>query len=138
MIRDRLKAGARKPSDDDRILPLINVVFLLLIFFMLAGKLTSSDPFRIDPPASVSTAEAGEHVFLILIGADGRIAVNGETTDPAGVGAALSGRARGVAAKVSVKADGGAPAALLVETMEHIRTAGIDGMRLLTVPGAAP
>ena len=41
MFRSQPRSGR---SEDDRILPLINVVFLLLIFFMLAGKLSASDP----------------------------------------------------------------------------------------------
>lgn len=138
MIRNRLANNARKTSDDDRILPLINVVFLLLIFFMLAGTLTKSDAFKIDPPSSISTAEAAEHVFLVLIGADGRIAVNGEATDAAGITAVLAGAADRAAPSVSVKADGRAPAEILVAAMESIRAAGIDKVRLLTVPGAAP
>ena len=40
----------RPRSTEDNILPLINVVFLLLIFFMLAGVLTQSPPFSLTPP----------------------------------------------------------------------------------------
>ena len=42
----------RPRNEDERILPLINVVFLLLIFFMLAGRLSASDPFQVEPPRS--------------------------------------------------------------------------------------
>ena len=34
----------RRRRDDDPILPLINIVFLLLIFFMLAGRITEVIP----------------------------------------------------------------------------------------------
>jgi biopolymer transport protein ExbD len=60
----------RPKSDDERILPLINVVFLLLIFFMLAGKLASSDPFEIAPPRSDSAGGVESREILVLIGAD--------------------------------------------------------------------
>ena len=68
----------RQASDDDRIMPLINVVFLLLIFFMLAGQLSASDPFEITPPESISTAESGDEEMLILVAEDGRLALNGK------------------------------------------------------------
>ena len=44
----------RPRNDEERILPLVNVVLLLLIFFMLAGRLAASDPFEIAPPRSAS------------------------------------------------------------------------------------
>ena len=47
--------------DDERLLPLINVVFLLLVYFMLAGALSSPAAFRVDPPKSseAGSADAG-------------------------------------------------------------------------------
>ncbi len=134
----RLAATPRRGSDDERILPLINVVFLLLIFFMLAGKLTASDPFGIDPPASISDGESGEHGILVLLGADGRLAVNGNETDDAGLSAALAASPSGPSTAVSVKADGRASAATLVATLERIRAAGVEKVRLLTVRGGTP
>ena len=42
----------QKEEEPDTILPLINVVFLLLIFFIMTGALTSVDFFNVDPPIS--------------------------------------------------------------------------------------
>ncbi|MCG8693196.1 MAG: biopolymer transporter ExbD, partial [Minwuiales bacterium] len=60
-----LRRFTSRRSDDDRILPLINVVFLLLIFFMLAGRLSAGDPFRVDPPASVSADPAEQRDLVV-------------------------------------------------------------------------
>jgi len=48
------EATKRQPQCDDNLIPLINVVFLMLIFFMVAGQIQRSDPQKIDPPDSVS------------------------------------------------------------------------------------
>ena len=127
-----------RPRDEDqRILPLINVVFLLLIFFMLAGRLAASDPFTISPPESVSQTPPHGHEMLVLIGGDGRLAVDGVETDAAGLQAALQARmASGEAPQVHLKADGGAEAAQVIAIMERMRAAGVERLKMLTVPGS--
>lgn len=52
-------------ASEDNMLPMINVVFLLLIFFMLAGQ-ASSDA-DIHPPSSVSNLE---HSTELVLGMD--------------------------------------------------------------------
>ena len=61
----------RAQGDDERVLPLINVVFLLLIFFMLAGQFASADPFRIEPPVSRSEGQSESAALTLLIGGGG-------------------------------------------------------------------
>ncbi len=125
----------RRLSDDERILPLINVVFLLLIFFMVAGRLAASDRFAIEPPNSGSeTNPAGQ--ITVLIGTDERLAVEGEMVDAAALSASVSKRLDdGAAKQVRVKADGRVPATRVVAIMERLREAGAEGIDLLTVAG---
>lgn len=124
---------SRTPSDDERILPLINVVFLLLIFFMLAGHLAASDPFHIEPPESASQDEPGPAAVVVLIGADGRIALDGVEVNEAGLKSGLAALAD-EGREVRVKADGTAPAIRVVAVMELMREAGVKTLRLLTIP----
>lgn len=128
--------GRRRPkNDDDRILPLINVVFLLLIFFMLAGRLAASDPFRIDPPVSASEGLVTVEDLLVQVGVDGRLALNGEEMGEEALGAAVAGRiSDGGPAPVRLKADGTVPATRVVAIMEVLRTAGVKSVQLLTLP----
>jgi len=73
----------RRPDPtEERVLPLINVVFLLLIFFMLAGSLSVTEPFDIEPPASQSQGGPGA-------GGAARPAATGHAPEPA-----YAGRAR--------------------------------------------
>ena len=61
-----MRFQARRPNrSEENILPLTNIVFLLLIFFMLAGRLSAADPFRIDLPVSASQAEASERTIVV-------------------------------------------------------------------------
>ena len=63
---------SRPKNDEERILPLINVVFLLLIFFMLAGKLSAD---VLDLPAfkaSLAGRLAAQGKVRVRLKADGR------------------------------------------------------------------
>lgn len=125
----------RRPrNDDDRILPLINVVFLLLIFFMLAGRLAPTDPFRIDPPTSVNAGEVETEALVVQVSADGRLALNGEEMERAALKAAVSEHVgAGRVGTVRLKADGAVAASDVVAVMELLREAGIGALQLLTV-----
>jgi len=134
----------RARNDDDRILPLINVVFLLLIFFMIAGRLSATDPFTIDPPISASSGEPGERSLLVLVGADGRVALNGQEVAPEALERAVADRLKGggeadpatpaPAPLVWLKADERAEAVAVVGVLETLRSAGVERLKLLTIP----
>ncbi|MEX2630218.1 MAG: biopolymer transporter ExbD [Tistlia sp.] len=126
----------RPRNDDERILPLINVVFLLLIFFMLAGRLSASDPFRVEPPRSAAEAPAAAQETVVLVGADGRLALDGLLLEPPALARAVAARLKAEpGTTLRLKADGGAEATEVVAVMELLRDAGVERLKLLTVPG---
>ncbi|TQV76303.1 ExbD/TolR family protein [Denitrobaculum tricleocarpae] len=128
----------KSSNSDDSVLPLINVVFLLLIFFMLAGQLAAGDPFAIDPPKSQSEGQNSPQDMLILVSADGRFALDGVEMSEESVIETASQRlkAHTDAAKptLRLKADGGTPANRIVRLMQRLREAGFQRLKLLTVP----
>ena len=126
---------SRPKNDEERILPLINIVFLLLIFFMLAGKLSASDPFEVAPPRSISEGPPAAQDLLVLVGADGRLALDGEVLDLPAFKTSLAGRlAAQDKVRVRLKADGRAEATRVVAVMELLREAGVKRLKLLTLP----
>lgn len=124
----------RPRNDEERILPLINVVFLLLIFFMLAGRIAANDPFEVAPPRSASEASAGPRDMLVVMDADGRLALNGVVMGRAALKESVAERLDAdQPARVRLKADNRAEAARVVAVMETLREAGVDRLQLLTV-----
>ena len=119
--------------EEQRILPLINIVFLLLIFFMIAGQLSATDPFRIEPPASASEVSPGAKDMIVQMAANDRLAVDGEMVDHAGLSQVANSR---IAAEknltVRIKADGGVNSNRVIEVMELLRDAGATKVHLLT------
>lgn len=125
----------RPRNDDDRILPLINVVFLLMIFFMLAGRISALDPFQVEPPHSASAGGNEHQETLVLVGADGRLALDGVVMDEAAFAAAMTKWVKAnQGGRVRLKADGRTDATRVVAVMETLRKAGVEKLRLMTLP----
>ena len=136
MSPDLTRLARKRPrSSDDSVLPLINVVFLLLIFFMLTGKLAVSDPFEVAPPESGSEGPSGSRDMIVLVGREGQVALDGRVLSEAEFGAAVAERLEeNQPFQIQLKADQLAEATLVVRVMEMMREAGIERVQLLTIP----
>lgn len=121
----------RSRSDDDRILPLINIVFLLLIFFMVAGHLSATDPFAVTPPHSDTETTPDMDTHLILVDRQGKLALDGLPLTEAALIEAFGSSPMDT---VRIKADGAVDAVTVIALMERLRAAGLAELQLLTVP----
>lgn len=70
---------ARRPARQlpETIVPLIDVVFFLLVFFMLVGRMDATSPFEVTPPTAETGSDMPGGGTTIAIGADGSAALNG-------------------------------------------------------------
>lgn len=129
---------SRRRNDEERVLPLINIVFLLLIFFMLAGRLEQADPFAVDPARSASEDRPDAQRLLLLIGPAGELALDGEPLTRGALIDRLAALKREADADkeiertVWLKADRAAPADRLVAVLELLSQAGITRIEMLT------
>jgi biopolymer transport protein ExbD len=136
----RFAPRLRPNGDEERLLPLINVVFLLLLFFVVAGRLSASDPFKVEPPRSASEGTPRLDAALITLGEDGRLALDGAVMEEEALVAALSARRDngGALPELRLKADGAAAATRVVALLSRLSEAGVERLTLLTVHPAAP
>lgn len=125
----------RRKNEEEMILPLINVVFLLLIFFMLAGRFVATDALQIQPPQSVSQGVADTRDVIVSVTADGRLALDGESVDDSALRAWIAKRiATDETLPIRLKADGRTESTRIVAIMEILQEAGAKRLKLLTVP----
>lgn len=71
------KRSSQRNNLDNSMIPAINIVFLLLIFFMLAGHIETQDA-QLKIPASSSQSELKTSELEIRISASGSYTLNGQ------------------------------------------------------------
>lgn len=130
-------ALTRKPrnaqSIDDRIMPLINIVFLLLIFFMVAGVLKEPEPFELAPPESSVEGEIEKPALMIFVARDGRIMVDEAPVLQGAFGAVIEPvLVEAPDRRIRIAADKHADAILVIGLMETLRSLGAERVHLTT------
>ena len=108
----------------ESIVPMINVVFLLLIFFMMAARIAPPQPFDLTPPRAQSDASPDQSRILYL-SREGVLAF--ETHRGLAVWAALSRAGNG---PLTLRADMDMPAPLLAQTLRQLAAIGISDIDL--------
>lgn len=136
----RLPAPSAQPPDlmERSIGPLVDVVFLLVLFFLLAGTLAPPDPIPVTPPESTSGEERPPARLRVLLDPEGRIGFEGRVLDLAGLEAALAPRIGEGPRSVWIEADGDAAAGTVLALIARLRALGLDELALVARRGALP
>ena len=113
--------------------PLVDCVFLLLIFFLLTSTFSARRGLRIELPGA-STAEAADRERIeVELAATGEVAVAGSVVAPEEVEGALRARAAGGRAKVVfLIADRRASVEALALVTDAARRAGLARLVIAT------
>lgn len=123
-------SDVEKPTEQgENVLPLVNVVFLLLIFFMIAGTLTSPEKFALQPPQAEQEKDLADQKLQLQVNNEGQLAIRETaiTVDE------LKQRLAEKPAKiVQVKANADLPAKELIKLMETLTASGVSELQLIT------
>jgi biopolymer transport protein ExbD len=122
--------GRPRPRRRPSLTPMIDVVFLLLVFFMLAARFGSEGALAL---ASGGAGAGWQGAPRLVEFAGGDIWLNGTPTDPAALAGALSALMPAPDAPVILRPRAGADAQALVDLAGQLRAAGFD--RLVLVEG---
>ena len=76
----KLNRPARR-QHPETIIALIDVVFFLLVFFMLIGRMDATSPFEVMPARAVTGADMPAGGATLSIGAEGELALDGTVVD---------------------------------------------------------
>ena len=75
----KLKNKINKTYNDDNLLPLVNIIFLLLIFFMLAGVIAKQkEMYDIDLASAVIDEYVEKDKHILFIKSNGEVIFNDE------------------------------------------------------------
>jgi biopolymer transport protein ExbD len=132
----------RKASEKARIeiIPMIDVIFFLLVFFMISTlSMTINRGLPVDlPTAATSQKDVRENVSLTVL-QDGKIFLNKEPVTLQDMGprvkAALASDPR---LAVVINADGHVLHSTVVDILDELRQAGVSGLAIAVKPAKKP
>jgi len=121
-------ATSTKPRPAENIVPMINVVFLLLIFFLMSAQIAPPAPTELDLPNSASDTPPKEDDVLYLT-QDG-VAHFAGLEGPL----ALSALAQAAPGRITLHADAALPAAEFAVLLRQFGSWGISQIDVITDP----
>ena len=121
--------------------PMIDVTFLLLIFFLVTAQMAarSRSGVRLPVEPGESRLEASSAGLVVVVDADGTVRVGDRAVTPETlVGLAREAATKGATVTPVVRADRAAPAAALNAVTQALQQGGAPSFRLATESGARP
>ncbi|MDO8421187.1 MAG: biopolymer transporter ExbD [Parvibaculum sp.] len=123
----------RRRPPYETMVPLINVVFLLLIFFLLAGTMEPSEPVKVALPSGQIDDKNSRLPATLYLEKDGFVWLGKNMVPPELSGLMVKGFMKEEGTdRIAIKADQDAPADALLTLMEGLRKAGVKEVTLQT------
>ncbi len=115
------------------VIPMINIIFLLLIFFIIAGNIEIVDKLDVTPPKANAVDNKPPVNAIIYLSKDGLIALNSDIIAEKDLRTVIKTLfIENQKQQVSIKADAGVPAKTLLMVMKLIEESGGSEVSLIT------
>ena len=119
-------------SEGIDISPLIDCVFILLIFFIVTTTFVEETGIDIERPQAASSSQLDKNSILIAISADGAVVYGGRDIGVAGVQPLVKRMIQKEQLPVIVQADEGVPTGLFVRVIDEAKVAGAQKVSVAT------
>jgi len=117
---------------DDKIIPMINIIFLLLMFFLIVGNISELVDEDVVPPRSTSNTLSTSAGTEWLLTRDGVVVLDGQAVGLSQLAARLE-VAGPLPERIILRADGNANSGALMPLMELLRKHGVETISLVTI-----
>ncbi len=127
--------GRRRSSQVPNLTPLIDIVFLLLVFFMLTSHFVQEQALNIDLPVADSGEVVTEDNQLeVVLDAEGRFLISDHFVEPDNLESVLAQQLgeREEDHLVRIRGDRDAPLGLAVTVLDAASKAGASGVDIVT------
>lgn len=127
-------------SNDDEagidMTPMLDVVFIMLIFFIVTSTFIKTTGIEVNTPTADSTEQQPRGNILIAVNPEGEIWIDREQVDIRAVRAAVERmRVDQPDSTVVVQADQDARSGLVIRVMDQVRLAGVQDVALAATAG---
>jgi len=121
-----------KRNSDDSLIPLINIVFLILIFFLIASAIQPFSDREIKLAEAAIPTDATASPRMIIIKSNGMCFIGRQQQTDGALLARFTDWAKDPELPITLVADQATKAAELITVATLARTAGIKNVKLLT------
>ena len=125
-MKRRIQRQIDDSGVDVNLSPLIDCVFLLLIFFIVTTVFVEETGVEVNRPRAASAQNLEKQSILIAIQADGTVVYGGRDIGVAGVRGVVARQLREKDAPVIILADGSSETAILVDVIDEAKLAGAE------------
>ena len=126
----RQRSPLRRQSDEEvdvNLTPMLDVVFILLIFFIVTASFVKEAGIEVSRPAAESAVRQEHAAILIAIDARGGVWIDKRNVDPRAVRANVERlHLQNPQGSVVIVADRASHNGVLVEVLDQVRLAGVD------------
>ena len=134
-MRRSLINQAVEDTEEPNITPMLDVVFILLIFFIVTANFIKEPGLEINRPDSETSEITENAAILIAIGAAGEIYMDGRRIDVRQVKAnVIRLIAENPQGSVVIQADVKSTAEKIVAVMDEVRAAGVVAISIASEP----
>ncbi len=133
MAIKRQRVGQDSGGDDINVTPLMDIVFIMLIFFIVTSTFVKEPGVDINRPTAQTAKERKLAGILVAVTADNKIWINKEEIPLDAVKTAVESlKQENPKATAVVQVDTGAESRYLVEVVNQIRNAGVNDIAVST------
>ncbi len=127
----RRRQDRRKSESEVNLTPMLDVVFIMLIFFIVTASFVKESGIEISRPGASTAVRKEKGNILIAISANDQIWMNRRQVDPRALRANIERmHAENPQGSVIIQADKDAKTGLLVKVMDAARSAGVKSVSL--------
>lgn len=116
--------------------PMIDCVFILLIFFIVTTTFVEETGIEVDKPQAASSVQLEKTSILIALTAKGEVVYGGREIGMSGVQALVRRMLQKERVPVVVQADTNAPSGQLVRIIDECKLGGAEKVSVATARGA--
>ena len=130
----RKRFGQEEQDDDINMTPMLDIVFILLIFFIVTASFVKESGIDIQRPSAVTTESKEQASIVVAINEAGEIWIDKRAIDVRSVRANIERlRAENPQGSVVIQADENSKNGLLVQVMDAARQAGVENVSIATM-----
>nr|WP_298414450.1 biopolymer transporter ExbD [uncultured Halomonas sp.] len=135
-MRRRRLQGDNSDASEVNLTPMLDVVFIMLIFFIVTTSFIKESGVEIQRPQSSAATPRPDAQVMVALTAEGAVWVDGQPVDAHRVGSEVAALINDQGSVV-IQADRESTTGLLVEVMDRLREAGVEDVAVAATRGDA-